>query len=143
MFRVFRFAHLDSQRARLSQTELERLNNLEQQLVIDPRGKMLGLPFFREKRLNGKRLLFLVYEKEQVVLIVMVTDKKCQQKDIEKVKRELGEFQKYVQRRLGRTSIHGSVFPLSNASFNSARKLFLGTRTVSDAIATAKTFSFK
>ena len=58
--------------------ERARLDALEQQLLTDPRGKMLGLPFFREKRLDEKRLLFLVYEEALVVLLIMITENKHQ-----------------------------------------------------------------
>jgi hypothetical protein len=100
MYRVFRFAELERQRGSMTTAERNRLDALEQHLFTDPRGKMLGLPFFREKRLNGKRLLFLVYEEEQTVLLVMVTDKKHQQEDIDGIKVRLGEFSAYVRQRL-------------------------------------------
>jgi len=101
MFRVFSSAYLDRQRLHLHKADVARIEALEQQLILDAKGKMLGLPFLREKRLNGKRLLFLVYEKEQAILLVMVTDKKHQQEDIDAIKDQLEELYNYVRYRLG------------------------------------------
>ncbi len=46
-------------------------------------GKPLGYKFFREKRFDGKRLLFLIYEEHSILFLVTITDKKAQQRDID------------------------------------------------------------
>jgi putative component of toxin-antitoxin plasmid stabilization module len=55
-----------------------------------------GLPFFREVRINGKRLYFLVYSHISVVLIVALSNKKVQQATIKRILRELENYWEYV-----------------------------------------------
>jgi len=49
-------------------------------------GRALGFKFFREKRVNGKRVYFLIYDDYVLVLMVAIGNKKTQKKDIEQIK---------------------------------------------------------
>ena len=57
-------------------------------------GRALGLPFLREKRIDDKRLYYLIYKEKRSVLFVAVSNKKEQQKTIDAIKKQLGEFKK-------------------------------------------------
>ena len=60
-------------------------------------GKPLsGLSFFREKKLNGKRLYFLIYKDLRIVLILTISNKKTQQATINRILLDLVEYQQYV-----------------------------------------------
>lgn len=59
MFRVFRSDWYSKKLAKLEKTEVERVEKFEQELKEQPySGKPLGYKFFREKKFDGKRLLF-------------------------------------------------------------------------------------
>ena len=73
MFRVFRSDWYDAKFNKLSKTEQERVSTFEQQLKLEPySGKPLGYKFFREKKFDGKRLLFLIYEEHKVLFLITI-----------------------------------------------------------------------
>lgn len=60
----------------LSSKECARIGKIEEELAQKGfSGKPLGYDFFREKRLNDKRVYFLVYDDLKIVLMVAVSDK--------------------------------------------------------------------
>ena len=78
MFRIFRSEWYDKKFTKLDKSEQDKISKLEQQLKLEPfTGKPLGYKFFREKKLNGKRILFLVYEEHHCIFLVTITDKKA------------------------------------------------------------------
>ncbi len=84
MFRVFRSEWFGQKLSKLDKSEASRIEAFEQQLKTNPFvGKPLGYKFFREKKFDGRRLLFLVYEEHSIVFLVTISDKKAQQKDID------------------------------------------------------------
>ena len=90
MFRVFRSDWYDKKLDRLDKFEQQRISKFEQQLKEEPyQGKPLGYKFFREKKFDGKRVLFLVYEEHNAVFMVTITDKKAQQREIDLIKTNL------------------------------------------------------
>ena len=81
MYRVFRSEWCETKLIKLDKSEQDRITNFEQSLKEQPfSGKPLGYKFLREKKFNGKRLIFLVYEEHKSVFLVTITDKKAQQK---------------------------------------------------------------
>lgn len=57
----------------------------------------MGYIFFREKKLNGNRIYYLVYEEFVIVLMVAVSDKRTQQGTIDDIKRRLDEYYTLVK----------------------------------------------
>lgn len=101
MFRVFRSAWYEKKLQKLSSSEQKRIQRFEQQLKRQPfAGKPLGYEFFREKKFNGNRLLFLVYEERQVIFLVTITNKKAQQHEIDVIKANLDVYQKELGEKL-------------------------------------------
>lgn len=97
MFRVFRSDWYDKKFQKLDQSEKDVVVKFEQQLKIEPYfGKPLGYRFFREKKFDGKRLLFLVYEEHQFVFLVTITNKKAQQHEIDLIKANLDVYKETV-----------------------------------------------
>jgi len=101
MFRVFRSEWCDKKFRKLSRFEQERISKFEQELKINPySGKPLGYEFFREKKFNGKRLLFLVYDKYEVIFLITLVDKKAQQHEIDLIKANLDVYTETIERLL-------------------------------------------
>ena len=79
MYAVFRTARFDKEfQKQLSPQEQKEIEHFEKtQLTANPYlEKPLGYRFFREKKIDGKRIYYLVYEELQAVLLVGVSDKK-------------------------------------------------------------------
>lgn len=102
MFRVFRSEWYDKKLEKLSFFEQERVKKFEEQLKQSPyQGKPLGYSFFREKKFNGKRLLFLIVE-DKAVFLVTLTDKKMQREEIKLIKKNLDLYQEQIKKLLER-----------------------------------------
>jgi len=63
-------------------------------------GQPLGYPFFREKRIDGRRMYFLVYEDIDTVLLITISDKKAQQDAIDKIKKDVDYYNKLIRKNL-------------------------------------------
>ena len=98
MFRVFRSQHYKEKLYNLDKSEQDRVMKFEQNLKEQPfSGKPLGYKFFREKKFNGKRVLFLVYEEHKSVFLVTITDKKAQQHEIDLIKTNLDVYKRELK----------------------------------------------
>ena len=101
MYRVFRSGKYEQKLNKLDKSEFDRIIQFEQSLKIEPyNGKPLGYEFFREKKFDGKRLIFLVYEQHKCVFLVTITDKKIQQQEINLIKTNLDIYRKEIEKRI-------------------------------------------
>ena len=101
MFRVFRSDWYDSKLKKLTNVEQEICKNFEQQLKEKPyAGKPLGYKFFREKRAEGYRFYFLIYEEYVVVFVITLSDKKGQQDAINKIKSLIPTYRQEIKKKL-------------------------------------------
>ena len=93
-YRVFKSEYfLKKQEKVLSSEEVKELHIFINCLKIGKiRGKPLGYKFLREKKINGKRVYFLVYESYKIVLLVNLSNKKYQKSVIRKIKLLLDEY---------------------------------------------------
>ena len=99
MFRVFRSEWYSNKLNKLSKAEQERISKFEQRLKAEPySGKPLGYEFFREKKFNGKRMLFLVYEEHKAVFLITITSKKAQQHEIDLIKANLDVYKETINK---------------------------------------------
>ncbi len=99
MFRVFRSDWYAKKLDKLDTSERERIEKFEQHLKEEPfSGKPLGYKFFREKKLNGKRMLFLVYEEHNSIFLITITDKKAQQNEIDLIKTNLDIYKETIKK---------------------------------------------
>lgn len=99
MFRIFTTEEFESDYNGLDGSEKERVKKVLRQLKEngDYVGKPLGgVSIFKEKKLNGKRLYFLVYKQFSVILILAMSNKKTQQGTINNILSNLAEYQHYV-----------------------------------------------
>lgn len=71
----------------LSKKELEELdsfiNDLKKGII---HGKSLAYEFFREKKIKGKRIYFLLYDEIKIILLINCSNKKYQQETIDEIK---------------------------------------------------------
>ena len=100
-FKVFRTATFEKEFYKLENQEQKEIQKFEADLSENPFiGKPLGFVFFREKRLNGKRVYYLIYEDFVVVLMVAISDKKTQQATIDAIKEKLKEYYEMIKENL-------------------------------------------
>jgi len=108
MFRIFTTEEFDKDFNTLDKSEQIRIKKIREQLENqgDLVGRTLsGLSFFREKRLNGKRMYFLVYRDILVILLLAIGGKKAQKATINRILLDLAEYQQYVFETLKKKSI--------------------------------------
>ena len=78
---------------KLPKNYLEMVEKIPSKLAENPfSGSPLSYIFLREKRINEKRIYYLVYEDLKLVLLVAVSGKKDQQLTIDHIKENLKEF---------------------------------------------------
>ena len=104
MYKVFRTQEFDRYVVRIlsveEQREVERLQY--GQLAHSPYvGKPLRYPFFREKRLGGKRIYYLIYDDLRCVLLVAASTKKHQQYVIDQIHGTFEDFRKIAMQLCG------------------------------------------
>lgn len=82
----------------LSKDEKEWIKKIIEQLKENPKaGKPLRFEWFREKKYEGKRLYYLIYQNLNKVLLVSFGTKKEQQKIIAHILANLDEYKKIVE----------------------------------------------
>ncbi len=97
MFRIFRSDWYDKKLNKLDKTEQDRVSKFEQELKLQPySGKPLSYKFLREKKFNGKRMIFLVYEEHNIIFLVTITNKKAQQHEIDLIKANLEVYKQTI-----------------------------------------------
>ena len=79
----------------------EQVKKLRDKIKENPYvGDPLGYKFFREKKIQGFRLYYLVYDDILVVLFVLLSDKKTQQATIDEIKLHLIDYYHLVHKKL-------------------------------------------
>lgn len=92
VYKLFHSAKFDKELSKFSQDFKNRVDKIEDQLMINPYvGDPLGVKWFREKRIDKYRVYYIIYEDLQSVFIVAISEKKDQQQVINTI-RLLFEF---------------------------------------------------
>jgi len=82
----------------LERKEKEWIKKVIEQLKETSKvGKPLKFDWFREKKLGGKRLYYLVYKKSNAVLLVAFGGKKDQQKIIAHILQNKGRYKRIIE----------------------------------------------
>lgn len=101
MYRVFRSGKYEKKMNSLDKSEFDRVIKFEQSLKLEPfNGKPLGYEFFRDKKFDGKRIIFLIYEQFKCVFLITITDKKLQQQEINLIKANLEIYKEEIEKRI-------------------------------------------
>ena len=96
-FKIYHSKRFDAELSKFDKNFLDRVDKIEDQLIINPyAGDPIDAKWFREKRIDEKRIYFLIYENLDSVLMVAVSDKKDQQKVINTVKLLLDFFKEEI-----------------------------------------------
>ena len=97
-YAVFRTPIFSDKISFFSDNYMKQVDKIEDQLEENPYvGRPLGTKWFREKRLNGWRVYYLIYEDLKAVYIITLSDKKDQQKTINTIKMFLEKFKKEIE----------------------------------------------
>ena len=98
MYKVFRSEPYEEKLNKLDKSDQIRVIKFEQQLKNNPHtGKPLSFRFFREKKFNGKRLLYLIFDEFNIAFLVTITNKKEQQNQINLIKLKLGKYKQEIE----------------------------------------------
>ena len=101
IFKIFRTNTFEKDFEKLPKKEQEEIDDFEGTLVASPfLGKPLGFAFFREKRIGGRRIYYLIYEDVVIILMVAISDKKTQQATIDAIKSKLDDYYYLVHEEL-------------------------------------------
>ncbi|MBS3154507.1 hypothetical protein J4424_04330 [Candidatus Woesearchaeota archaeon] len=101
MYQAFRTERYEKEYGKLDYLDQGRIIKFEQKLKKDHySSKPLGYIFFREKKCNDKRLLFLIYEEYKTLFFVAITNKKIQQININSILKNLDNFKEEIKRKL-------------------------------------------
>ena len=113
LFKIFRTEMFKGELEKLSKTEQTRIKRFENHLIENHFiGKPLGIVFLREKRLNGRRAYYLIYEDFNAVLIVTVSNKKTQQETIAVIKANFGNYYQLIKKIVLETNVLFLFFQL-------------------------------
>jgi mRNA-degrading endonuclease RelE of RelBE toxin-antitoxin system len=100
MFRLFTTREFDNDFLKLDESDKKKVRKIMNELKekgIDI-GKPLGRKYFREKKFGNKRLYFLVYKNELIILAVGISNKKMQQNTINKILLELNNYEEFIKK---------------------------------------------
>jgi len=103
MFKVFTTDEFDADFESLDESEKKRIRKIMAQLKDQGEsvGKPLKVPYFREKRFEGKRLYFLVYKEFAVILALGIGDKKTQQETINQILSDINSYNRFIKEKFG------------------------------------------
>lgn len=98
-YAVFTTKTFDKEVEKLDNDKQERIKKLFFHLKDNPyTGDQLRFKFFREKRLDEKRVYYLVYDDLQLILMVATSGKKDQSKTINYIVKHFDEFRIYAEK---------------------------------------------
>jgi len=99
MYSVFHTQKYDKQFAKLlSAHEQTETDDFERKLSERPYlGDPLGTPFFREKKIDGKRIYFVINDTHKGIFMIRISTKKDQQTAIKEIKKQLRYYQEYIK----------------------------------------------
>ncbi|MFH1608054.1 MAG: type II toxin-antitoxin system RelE/ParE family toxin [archaeon] len=104
-YAVYTTEDFDKEVAKLSQETQRRIEKIFFQLRDNPYvGNQLIYRNLREKRLQEKRIYYVVYDDMKTVLIVAIGGKKAQQKTIDYIIASLREYRIYMERLINKNN---------------------------------------
>jgi len=101
VYTVYTTENFEREMKKLSGENNERIRKLFLQIKDNPYvGDQLRYKFLREKRLNEKRIYYLVYDELLAVLIVAISGKKEQKETIDHIVQYLEQYKEYLKERI-------------------------------------------
>ena len=100
-YAVYTTESFEKETKKLSQFDKERIQKIFLQLKENPYvGDQIRFRFLREKRIDEKRIYYLIYDNLMAVLAVAFGGKKAQQETIDEIIKTLPEFKRYIEEKL-------------------------------------------
>jgi len=97
-YKVYRTILFNRKIQDFSEDFQRQINNIENQLEENPYvGKPLGTRWFREKRIEGHRVYYLIYKELKAVYIITLSGKKDQQRTINTIKHFLYKYREEIE----------------------------------------------
>lgn len=99
MYYLYRTNRFNKEVEKLSKEDVKRIDKIIEQLKSNPYvGDQLQIKVLREKRLNGKRIYYLIFEDLESVLMIATSDKKAQQKVIDFIIDNVNNYRGYLKK---------------------------------------------
>ncbi len=99
MPKVYETAEFEKECKKLSKKQRIQIKKLKDGLSKTFNvGKILKYPFLREKKIQERRVYFLIYEEYGSVLLITMSSKKAQQSTIDKIAELLPEFKELMKK---------------------------------------------
>lgn len=99
MYAVYITETFEKEMNKLSSNYHTKIKKIFIQLKDNPyTGDAVRYKFFREKRIQEKRIYYLVYDDLSIVLIVAIGGKKVQQETIDKIVSYFKEYRDYAEK---------------------------------------------
>ena len=100
-YKIYTTEEFDIYFSKLDRSIQQQIEKEIEQLEINPYvGKPLGYKFFREKKIKNYRIYYLLYDEYVVVFVVALSDKKEQQKVINKIKHLIPFYREQIKKKL-------------------------------------------
>lgn len=100
-YRIFTTKEFDDNFYKLDKSDKIRVRKILNQLKENggSSGKPLKFSYFREKKFEGKRIYYLIYENKMIILAIAISNKKTQQKTINKIISELKKYEEVINKK--------------------------------------------
>ena len=101
MYKIFTTDEFDKRYSKLDDQIKKEIDAEIDQLEDNPfSGKPLGYHFFREKKLKGYRIYYLVYDDHVVVFVITISMKRDQQKTIDKIRTLIPYYREEIRKKI-------------------------------------------
>ena len=98
VYAVYKIHGFKKEEEKLPKKDKNRIQKVFEQLKINPyAGDQLQIKSLREKRLSEKRIYYLVFEDLKAILIIGMSNKKTQQKTIDKILIFINDYRNYLK----------------------------------------------
>ena len=97
MYSIFATDEFLKIKDKLDHSEQEWIRKMEEQLMLNPQGKILRFSWFREKKYLNKRLYYLVDDEQKRILFVTFASKKKQEQCIAYIQGHMEELLLYLK----------------------------------------------
>mgnify|MGYP000347872606 CR=1 FL=1 len=99
MFAVVGTETYEKELSKWPKADRDVAEKIPQKLAVNPFvGRQLTYRFLREKRIDERRVYYLIYEDLKLVLLVATSGKKDQQTTIDHIKSELDKFREIAEK---------------------------------------------
>lgn len=100
-YRIYTTDEFDKDFKKLDRSIQQQIKNKIDQLELNPHiGKPPGYPFFREKKVQGYRFYYLIYDEYVVVFVIALSNKKDQQKVINAIRHLIPFYKEEIKKKL-------------------------------------------